>query len=448
MWLLGEAGWVGLAAGVAAVVALGAMFFGKRWNACGPYRHLAAVCVALFFMHTIVDVPAHRWGTWMLAAFLLGIAAPDGEGIELVATWLPRWVWRVAGVGFFLIGCAWLAAQAGLPLNATLEEQRAQAQADTASANKNGAAAIAAADTAIKTEPMLWRPYFQRASAELTWEGDAASALRDFRLARFLEPTWARVPFAEGLLWEPTNHDRAFAAWREAIHRQDETPEGLWRNIYDELKLWPDGEEYESILSQTRPLFRWEFLVKQVSAKRLPQEWAIEMERDPGMTEYTEAQRRDILKRLASVDGAAALDYLRSHPNIINESWMIEATAAAAAGRPAEAVELARQNLMPVPLPDLSYDGPKDLASVKADFASNNNDLHAGTMLAKLQFQAKDYAGEADTLRQMATWSNPPSFVSWNLSDALARDGKMQEAWDALQPYLQYAQGRAANKTP
>jgi len=29
---------------------------------CGPYRQMAAVCAVMFLLHSMVDVPAHRWG--------------------------------------------------------------------------------------------------------------------------------------------------------------------------------------------------------------------------------------------------------------------------------------------------------------------------------------------------------------------------------------------------
>jgi hypothetical protein len=438
VWLLGETGWAGLVAALLALGALAKIYFGKRWAACGPYRHLAAICAALFFMHSLVDVPGHRWGTWMLMAFLAGVAAPDGEDFTPTFSWAPRWLWRVLGVVLLGLGGAWIAAQAGLPTSVELVEQRAQAAADAAMIKKDGPALLAAANRAVAVEPMLWRPYQLRALAKLNYQNNPTAALDDFRLARLIEPTWARVPFTEGVAWEPYDHTRAFAAWREAVHRADVTPEGLWRNIYDRLSLWPDGEDYGSILSKSQVLFRWEFLTKQVSAKRLPSEMADELSADPELARYNNSQRMDLLKRWALVDGKAALAFLNKHPKLIDNSWMIEASAYASTGQPGQALALARQHLAPQPISEMNYYGPADEDSVQLNFEAHPDNLKTGATLARLQLQAKKYAAAATTLRAMAQLPNPPMFVYWNLAEALAQSGQVAEAWVALQPYLEH----------
>lgn len=438
MWVLGETGWAGLAAGAWALWALIKVYCGKRWNSSGPYRHLAAICAGMFLLHSLVDVPGHRWGSWMLLAVLVGIAAPDGEDFPAAATWVPRRLWRALGGLFLVLGGFWLATLAGLPVSVETIEQQAQAAADAAMAKKDAALAITAANWGMSVEPMQWRPYFERAGAELTLQDNPSAALNDFRLARFLEPTWARVPFAEGVLWEPTNHSRAFAAWREAARREDATPEGLWRNIYDRMNLWPDGEDYASILSKSRHVYREEFLVKQVSAKRFPAEIADELREDPELSQYTAMERLDLLKRWAIVDGVAALAFLDQHPKLIENAWMIEASAYASTGRAGRALELAREHLAPQPVPEMTYYGPSDIDSVAQDFEGHPDNLKTGATLARLQMQTKDYTGAAVTLRKMAQWPNPPMFVFWTLAEALTQTGHLDEAWTALQPYLDY----------
>ncbi len=438
VWLLGETGWAGVVAAAVALAALLRVYAGKRWSASGPYRHLAAICVCLFLLHTLVDVPGHRWGTWMLMAFLTGIAAPDDESFLPKNTLVPRILWRGLGAVFLMVGGVWLAAQAGVPASAELVERRAQAAADAALAQKDTTALFAAVDRAQRVEPLQWRPYFQRAGGELNLLNSPAAALNDFRIARFLEPTWARVPYYEGVLWEPTDRARAFAAWREAARREDATPEGLWRNMYDRIKLWPDGEDYASILSKARPVFRAEFLLKQVSARRFPAEMADELRVNPALLQYSPMERMDLLKRWADIDGHAALAFLGAHAQRISNGWMVEASAYASTGRFVQALDIARQHLPPQPVPEMSYYGPKSIESVQFDFEAHPDSLKAGAMLARLQLQAKDYPAAVATLRKMAQWPNPPMFVYWSLADALVSAGKPDEAWAALQPYLEY----------
>jgi len=435
-WLLGEVGWGGVAAAAVAVGALAARFVGRAARNSGPYRNLAAICVGLFFMHSLVDVPAHRFGTWMLAAWLLAIAAPDEA--NPARTLIPRFVWRLAGAILFILGFLWLAAQAGAPLNSTLVEARARVLSDAAVKANHADAIRAAAQQAQAIEPLQWWPYFQRARVELTLESNPGAALNDFRIARFLEPTMARVPFAEGFLWENTSHTQAFAAWREALHREDPSPEGLWRDIYEELRIWPDGDDYASILSKSSPVDRWEFLAKQVAPSRVPSEMAEEVLNDPTLAQYTPAQRRDMLERWAGLDPAAALAYLHDNPTIVDESWKIEMAALASSGHAGDAFNLARAHLPPLPLPDLAAETNQDDESLRLAIEHDPSYLPPGIALVKRQIDAKNFDGAMETLRLLAKQPNPPPFVSWWSADLLARAGKMDEAWASFQPYLNY----------
>jgi hypothetical protein len=445
LWLLGETGWAGLAAALVAVGALAARFLGNDGQTRGPYRNLAAICVGLFLLHSIVDVPAHRFGTWLLAAWLLAIAAPDYESHP--RTLIPRWAWRATGVILGLTGVLWLAAQAGAPLDSTLVENRARVRSDAAVQTNDEAEILSAAQQAQAIQPLQWWPYFQRARTELVLENQPDAALNDFRIARFLDPALSRVPFAEGFLWEPTSHVQAFAAWRDALHRPDVTPEGLWRNIDDELRTWPDGDDYASILSKTSPQDRWEFLTRQVAPARVPGEMADEVQRDPTLAQYTPAQRRDLLERWASLDPAAALAYLRDHPKIVDESWQIEMAALASSGHRGDAFTLARAHLPPLPLPDLALDEVLDDDSLRHAVEQNPANRAAGVELVKRQTDAKNFDGALATLRLLAQQPTPPPFVSWWMADLLARTGHPDEAWNALQPYLDYERSLPA-KTP
>ncbi len=444
MWLLGETGWVGLLAGLVAVGALGWRFFDKDGQTNGPYRNLAAVCAGLFLLHSLVDVPAHRFGTWLLGCWLLGIAAPDGE--QQVRTRVPRLVWRAAGVLLIATGILWLAAQFGAPLNSTLLEERQHALSQVAEKNNDQTGLLATAAKGAALQPLQWWPYFQRARAELTLENNPDAAQADFRVARYLEPTWSRVLYTEGLLWAPTNHAMAFAAWREALQRADDTPEGLWRNIYEAMRKWPDCDEYATIISKTRPLYRWEFLSRQVAPQRLPAEMADELDRDPTLAQYTADQRKDILNRWAAYAPAAALAYVKDHPTVVAEAWQIQMTADAALRNFAGAYQLAAENLAPADLPEISIDGLKDEAGLRLAFARDPTYLTAAVALLRLEVDAKEYGAALDTLDQLAKQPKAPAYVSWWRAKMLAQTGKMEEAWAALQPFLEYERNAAGEK--
>ncbi|HTB63122.1 MAG TPA: O-antigen ligase family protein [Opitutales bacterium] len=435
VWLLGETGWAGVAAAALAVSVLTGRFIGKDGRASGPYRHLAAICAGVFLLHSLVDVPGHRFGTWMLAGWLLAIAAPDSASPAI--SMVPRLVWRWLGIILCVVGMLWLMAEIGLPFESNLVVERADAQSDEALASQDVDKLLAAVKQGMAIQPLNWRPYFQRARAELFFQGNSEAALNDYRIARFLEPMQARVAYTEGLDWEKTNHLRAFAAWREALHREDPVPEGLWRNIANELQNWPDGDDYISILSKTRPDFRFEFLNWITTPVRAAAEMSAETQNDPELTAYTPAQRMTLLEHWASLDGTGALAYLHSHPQIVKNTWKIEIIALAASGHRSDAFNLARAHLTPLPLPDLALEIDKqDEASLRAYFQNDQTDLAIGVALVKLQIKSEKLDDALATLRMLAKQPSPPPFVSWWMADLLARHGKLDEAWDALQPYL------------
>jgi hypothetical protein len=436
VWVFGETGWAGLLAVAVAVGGLAALFL-KKDEKRGPYRSLAALCAGLFLLHSLVDVPGHRFGTWMLAGWFVALAAPDRSPIP---TLIPRFAWRGAGVALLAVGILWLAAEFGLPTNSTLTVNRDMGRTDSAIADDDANTAFAAANQAMQIEPMYWRPYFQRARVELTILNSPDDALADFRRARYLEPIWAQVPYFEGLLWLPYDEDRAFAAWREAATREDDVPEGLWRDMYDHLHTLPHGDDYLNTISKTRPLFRFEYLTVQASSQRFLQEWAGDVASDPSLAEYTPDQRQALLSRWAGLDGNATLAYLATRPNIAPNVWLIMADALATTGRAGEAVQLAQQHLPALPIPALAVQSDADPSSLATEFSQDSKNIDLGAALVSAQIDAKDIPGALATLDKLAQLPNPPPFVSWWRASLLLQAGRNDEAWAALQPYLRYHQ--------
>jgi uncharacterized membrane protein len=446
VWLFGETGWLGVLAAAVAVGGLIAVFFSKEGRESSPYRHMAALCAGLFLLHSLVDVPAHRFGTWLLAGWLVALAAPEKAP---VASLVPRWVWRGAGVVLLGVSILWLAAAfAGTATSSILVEDRAMARTDQAIKDGDPNAALQAANDAVVANPLLWRPYTQRARTLLTMLNDPADALADFRRARFVEPIWAKVPYTEGQLWLPYDPVQAVAAWREALQRDVDVPEGLWRNIHDQLLPLPNGEDYASLLSKSRPLFRFEFL-QEVSPARFVEEWADEMQRDPALAQYTPTQRESLLLRWAMVDGPATLNYLKGRPNIGPDFWLVEAYALASAANFADAFSLARQHLEERPIPDISPSGPADIETLQANYEADSGSLERGVVLLRAQLdaakaaetpEALDAANAAalKTLDQMAEKIDPaPLFIAWWRADLDAKAGHLDLAWAAIQPYLE-----------
>jgi len=291
---------------------------------------------------------------------------------------------------------------------------------------------------------MRWEPYYDRARVELALNGDEAAALQDFRRARFLEPTWAGLPYKEGMLWVNYDSALAYAAWREALQLNDNVPEGTWHNIRDALRDVPDGDDYLSNLSKTRPNYRYEYLMS-VAPERFAAEWQDELANDPLLAKYDDPVygpmwRQSLLERWAELDGPAALDYLGKNPRLAPQAWLVRLRALAQSGRYDEAMNLARKRLPAAVLPTAGmalYDDDSD-STLAEMFQNNPQDLVVGAVLLKRQLDAKNWSDAFKTLDELNALKMPPPFVSWWRAQLLEQQGHSDEAWQALLPYLEY----------
>lgn len=203
LWVAAEMSWLGvvLAAVILAVMARGAWPFAR-----GTQRQLrlAAFAGAIGAAgHALIDVPAHRPGSALLALMMLALARNDVVPNSMAAM---RWMWRA--VGLALIGAAVWFSRTGDDL----------ARSEALLATRDWTGAKAAADRAIQHAPLDWRGYYARAAAE-AHQGAVLSAIADFRRARLLEPQQAVVPVEEGRVWARIIPSLAFPAWSDALQR-------------------------------------------------------------------------------------------------------------------------------------------------------------------------------------------------------------------------------------
>jgi len=203
LWVAAEMSWLGvvLAAAVFAVMARGAWPFAR-----GTQRQLrlAAFAGAIGAAgHALIDVPAHRPGSALLALMVFALARNDATPSSLAAM---RWMWRA--VGLVLIGAAVWFSRMG----------NQQARSEAMLAARNWSEAKTAADRAIQHAPLDWRGYYARAAAE-AHQSAVLSAIADFRRARMLEPHQAIVPLEEGRVWARIIPALAFPAWSDALRR-------------------------------------------------------------------------------------------------------------------------------------------------------------------------------------------------------------------------------------
>lgn len=201
LWLAAETSWIGvvLAAAIFAVLARGAFPLAR-----GTQRRLRMAALAGAIgaaLHALIDVPAHRPASALLALMVLALARhePLREGGS-------PWLWRAIGA---VLLCAAFA------MGSVRDEL---ARVDSLVAARDFAGAGAAADRAVARAPLDWQGYYARAAVAAN-EERVLSALGDFRRARLLEPHHVSVPLAEGRVWARLIPALALPAWEDALRR-------------------------------------------------------------------------------------------------------------------------------------------------------------------------------------------------------------------------------------
>jgi predicted Zn-dependent protease len=133
---------------------------------------------------------------------------------------------------------------------------------------------------------------------------------------------------------------------------------------------------------------------------------------------------------------------MQNNPRIVPEGWLVQVRGLAQLGRYGEALQLARKVIPPAPLPDFPntaiYDDDDD-ARMTAMFRMNPRDMVVATILLKRLLQEESLDKALDTLNMMLDMKPaPPPFVSWWRAQVMDQLGHPDEAWTALQPYLEY----------
>ena len=204
LWLAAENSWLGvvLAASAFAVITGAALPFSPESHARLRLPLLAAAVGAA--LHGLIDVPAHRPGSALLALLILALARYDsGPPVRSVA---GAWFWRFTGL--LILGLAgWRA-----------EKKDALAEAQRFIKRSRPVEAHAAADRALQRAPLDWHAYYVRALATAE-DGHVFAALGDFRRARLLEPHYAGIPLEEGRFWASRVPRLTAPAWSEALRR-------------------------------------------------------------------------------------------------------------------------------------------------------------------------------------------------------------------------------------
>jgi len=389
LWLTAETGLVGLLS----VAGLLAWTGAQAWRGLArteerPMRLIACVACLGFLAHSFVDVPGHRLGTMMPALLLLGMAS----GGDLPES--PRMGWVLRGTALAAVLFGFLQNSGSrLPVND-------------------------------------WWMYAYGAQAE-AGRGQLTEALEDYRKARFLEPDYAGLPYGEGITWLGVAPKFAIEPWREALRRM---PWDGRAELYQQMlaRAYPAHPELHAALAELGAgdaRMDLEYL-----GWATPGEFRTRMAQllgeDPGLRRFDAAQLQALFPLWMSKGGAPGLAQMMPlHPEWMAAGYRTLAEYDAAGGNTAGALALMQHYL---PVPSLPQPAAMSHDEAAQRFAEDHGDFAAGLALYDEAIAAGREEEALQILQGISAQPGCPRYVHYMQGQLLAKMGRTQEAWQAL----------------
>lgn len=434
IWLLTEAGWGALLLVMVGWGSILVLHFPAERGTARTLRLAGFIGVVGFAMHGLVDVSAHRMGSFLPACLLaLLLIHPRyltnvSYGLRFGFRWLGL-VWIVVG-GFFV--WSWYSPQL---LPATAGVIRAKQAADQALSKGDAATALRTLNRGLDWAPLDWELYYRRATAQL--RTDPSQARLDFLRARTLEPTSSLLPLQEGFLWLPISPVHTAIAWNEALRRDRHNVAELYAGLLSESRKVPIVYEELKRTSLNRPEL---FVVFAASAT--PQEFRemrLQLLRlDPKLTTYTAAQRQQLLRLWSEKEGLASLvDAIQQVPEWQNLAKPYLAQNYAAKGDYAQAYALLHASEPDPRFPQLHANVPLD--TLRARVLQRPDDFASAYLLVRTYLTASNHEAALEVIRVTTQQKGCPSYFYHLHAEAAASLGRWEEAWKALLQYEQLA---------
>lgn len=430
LWLAAEAGWLTVAAVGAGLILLLGSAFPLEHGTARTLRMAAAICVLAFAGHGLLDVSAHRLGSFVPACLLVLLMLHPR--LYQPATAAMRSVFRALGIVLLLFGAYGLWAS----LSPTLSPGyagviRAKNQADDALAANQLDVARATLDRALAWAPLDWELYYRRATTNL--RASAEQARMDFLRARVLEPNSSLIPKQEGALWLPINPMYTMTAWNEALRRDRHNPVELFNEFVSQAATTPLVREGLKQVSFTRPDF---FIVftGQTQPEEFRQMRLQMLTRDPHLDSFNVLQKQQFFRLWADKEGVpSVVEAVQRVPAWKQLTSLYFAQHLAGKGEFQRAYVMLHA-ILPVPLyPQLNSMESRDTLQRRA--LQRPDDFATAYLLIRNNLLAEDYTEALEKARTVVTQKGCPHYFYYLQAEAAAGQGQWKEAWEALSRY-------------
>jgi hypothetical protein len=296
--------------------------------------------------------------------------------------------------------------------------------------------AIRLTNIGLDWAPLDWELYFSRAIAEVPLK-ETASALDDFRRARYLEPSSYELPLAEGTAWLAAKQPAlAATAWQEALRRAPQRS-GVYAQMLSSASL--HSPELRRLLGE-RGVSRHDLALPYLS-----QLTGIEFNRaldqvlnnDPELTSFSEAEKLALFSLWSERgDGETLQREVQKHPAWLSYAWFGIAKDDASKNDFRAAYELTQKYGEPAPMPRFSSSASQpDLLRLESQFRGSPDSYVIGYQL----YRAQEKAGRTDdalqTVRHFSERRGTPAYWKYIEAQLWAEKQSYDRAWKAWESF-------------
>ena len=394
-------------------------------------RRALIIAVAVFLLHSFVDVSGHRVGSLWVALLLAGMAMNSPPVSIPVLRW-GTLLFRSLAVVVFVIAGWWFASLAGSSVPPTTADLgRLEDRIKTAVKTRQIEPIEGLSTEALRIAPINWIFYFQRAYAEAFRRGHLPQAIADFQVARTLEPHWAKLCLDEGAIWLSVNQpDLCMDAWREAMRRNPSDEPDLYKRMIEPSLDNPLVFDYlkEFALEHRKCLPTFLAYASPGDAKKAITQL---LATDPGLESLTPDQRNSLFRLWwAKGDQVSLISQLASHEEWRSTGWPYLALSYAQQKDFQKAWEtVARFSQPPGTIPVLATDRP--VADLERDFYSHPDNVAGGIMLTLAEIKTGQTDNALATLRTLEKLPACPKYVSYLEARMWAEKQQWELAWEA-----------------
>lgn len=438
LWLATEAGLVGLVLAILTIVLLAFRAFPlserkRQSDRTTNLRLSALVCAGLFCVDGLVNIPGHRMAVFLIGALLFALALHSNRRRRTNRLLTP--FYRVAGVAVIVVGLAWIGATVtGRVLPGTVGIENLTMKASQAQQDERFEEALDLINRAIRLEPLRYRHYSKRAVYAAEGGRPLEEAVRDFAIARKLEPSHPIISLGEAEFWLGLRPVYAIPALEDAMRRQPPVAGFFFHKMMERSGIDPRFGRALAELALSDPELQMKYFIA-----ASPKEIAAQLKRivadDPALGKWNRTQRRWLFSYwYAMGDRDALVAELLSRPDWREAGWRELCKHYCAMKDFEAALKIAKEDI-PVPVLPRLFES-RSAEELRAAFVLSPSDVSVGIRLYQAETLSDNLEGAVRALEKSTELPDCPDYVFYLLAEAREKMALFERAWESLEIYL------------